>query len=467
MQVKKFEAKTMKEALELVKSQLGPDAIILSARDNNKSYGLVGEGSVEVTAAVSEETLHKKKFTESRLRGQDLETFNRSTARSQKNIIDKMVTRYTEKTQPRPSTARRYIDIADDHAQAPAQPSSSASTQSSPQTAAASKVISAQDVAAHMHTMQKITPAQESNEMKALKEEINTLRGMISQFKDIPQNMVSTYPGADYGLPFDLSWMYEKLTTVGVADLVAAEILTRAQEVIPALKLKNKNLLEAWVARHLLETAMIVGVKPVDKVQVFVGPSGGGKTTAMIKMASKLVIEEKKKIAILTTDTLKVGATDQMRIYAQILNVPFAIIRSASDWNDVMNYLSRIDCILVDMPSLSLKNEEEVKMLKKLMPPALLNPRVHYVVSVTSKDADIHDSAQRYSVLGIDDVIFTSLDESARHGSIYNFIHRFNKPVHSFGIGPNVPEDYEYATKERILDLLFRLTSKSQELEAR
>ncbi|WP_374021172.1 hypothetical protein [Bdellovibrio bacteriovorus] len=62
MQVKKFEARTMKEALEMVKTQLGPDAIILSARDNNKSFGLVGEGSVEITAAVSEETLQKKEI---------------------------------------------------------------------------------------------------------------------------------------------------------------------------------------------------------------------------------------------------------------------------------------------------------------------------------------------------------------------------------------------------------------------
>ncbi|HEY1079416.1 MAG TPA: flagellar biosynthesis protein FlhF, partial [Bdellovibrio sp.] len=68
MQVKKFEARTMKEALEMVKTQMGPDAIILSARDNNKSFGLVGEGSVEITAAVSDETLQKKKFAESRLR---------------------------------------------------------------------------------------------------------------------------------------------------------------------------------------------------------------------------------------------------------------------------------------------------------------------------------------------------------------------------------------------------------------
>ena len=90
MQVKKFEARTMKEALEMVKTQLGPDAIILSARDNNKSYGLVGEGSVEITAAVSEETLQKKKFAESKLREQDLQKFKQIPARQQKELIQKI-----------------------------------------------------------------------------------------------------------------------------------------------------------------------------------------------------------------------------------------------------------------------------------------------------------------------------------------------------------------------------------------
>src|SRR6476620_7150662 len=117
MQVKKFEARTMKEALEMVKTQLGPDAIILSARDNNRSFGLVGEGSVEITAAVAEETLHKKKFAESRLREEDKQKLMRSPARVQKQVINQMVNKYVaqrEDKMPRQITRTRYIDIDDD-----------------------------------------------------------------------------------------------------------------------------------------------------------------------------------------------------------------------------------------------------------------------------------------------------------------------------------------------------------------
>src|SRR6185312_7216631 len=90
MQVKKFEAKSMKEALELVKVHMGPEAIILSAKDSHRGFGLMGEKSVEVTAAVSEETLRKKKVAESKLR-EDLRTrFQQIPATKQREFINKV-----------------------------------------------------------------------------------------------------------------------------------------------------------------------------------------------------------------------------------------------------------------------------------------------------------------------------------------------------------------------------------------
>src|SRR6188472_3891956 len=97
MQVKKFEAKTMKEALELVKVHLGPEAIILSAKDSHRGFGLMGERSVEVTAAVSEETLRKKKIAESKLREDLRERFQQIPATKQKEYINKAFDRVVER----------------------------------------------------------------------------------------------------------------------------------------------------------------------------------------------------------------------------------------------------------------------------------------------------------------------------------------------------------------------------------
>lgn len=483
MQVKKFEARTMKEALEMVKTQLGPDAIILSARDNNKSYGLVGEGSVEITAAVSEETLQKKRFAESRMREQDREKFARTPAKQQKEVISKMVEKHLQKNQPPPQiTQRRYIDIDDEQQERQQQQQQrtlenrvrAAANQYTPQSvkpAAVQQVIAKAAAAAAPSQQQQVQRSprrEEADEVRALKSEIEGLRKVISQFQTMPQTFAGSHPGADYGLPFDLSGIFEKLTKAGMAPEIAGEILTKAHDSIPALKMKNKSLVEAWVARYMLDHTRVVENPSQGKVHCFVGPAGAGKTSALVKMASQLVVREGKKVALFTTDSFKVGAADQMRIYAQILNVPFSIIRGPADWMNLIRYIANVDCVLVDFTGLSLKNIDEINMIRNLLPPQSLQAQCHLVLPASVKDQDATELGRRYSVLGYKDVIFTGLDESSQHGTIYNFMKRFDIPLHSFGIGPRVPEDFEYATKERVLDLIFKITQlqSSQESQA-
>jgi flagellar biosynthesis protein FlhF len=472
MQVKKFEARTMKEALEMVKSQLGPDAIILSARDNNKSYGLVGEGSVEITAAVSEETLQKKKFAESKLRQQDLERFAKSPARQQKELITKMVDKHNQRNQPPAAiTKRRYIDIEEDEqeqtrAQAKRALNAFAEQQGHYGNQKAAVPVPQQQAAVPAVVRQPVraaVPVGETDEVRALKSEISNLRQMITQFQTMPQTFVSGHPGSDYGIPYDLSFIFEKLTAAGMAPEITAEILTKAQDAIPALKMKNKPLVDAWVARHVLEATKVSENPSHGKVHCFVGPAGAGKTSAMIKMASHMVVKEGKRVALFTTDTYKVGASDQMRIFAQILNVPFSVIRTQGDWTNLLRYLANVDCVLVDYAGLSLKNQDEINMIRGLLPPQSLQAQCHLVLPSNAKDQDATELGRRYAVVGYKDVIFTGLDESTQHGTIYNFMKRFDVPLHSFGIGPRVPEDFEFATKERLLDLLFRITKLNQQ----
>ncbi len=491
MQIKKFEARTMKEALEMVKTQLGPDAIILSARDNNRSFGLIGEGSVEITAAVSEETLHKKKFAESRLREEDKVRLQRSPARVQKQVINQMVDKYTierEERAPKQITRTRYIEIDDDNdtynqQQAAAERIKNAAQRAwsemanqniwtqakplpKPQTSASAKpaknaIVKVVPTKAEMPSASP--KAVEVAEINLLKGEIEGLRQVIAQFQHMPQNFnQGRHPGSDYGLSYDLSPCFEKLTQAGIADEIAGEMLAQAQEEMPALKLKNKSLIEAWAAKHILTTTNVASPKQAIKMQVFVGPAGTGKTASLIKLASHLVVRENKKVALVTTDTLKVGASDQMRIYAQILNVPFAVIRQKGDWDKIMAQLSNYDQILVDFSGFSLKSMEEISLIRSLLPPDSLNPQVHLVLSSLAKDTDLTEIGKRYKVTNFQDVIFTGLDESNQHGSIYNFMKRFSVPLHSFGIGTRVPEDFEMATKERVLDLIFKITKMNR-----
>ena len=109
---------------------------------------------------------------------------------------------------------------------------------------------------------------------------------------------------------------------------------------------------------------------------------------------------------------------------------------------------------------------EEVDWLKAILPPAEMGRQLHYVQSVLARDEETFDIAGRYQMIGFHDVIFTRLDESSRQGLILNFQEKFKVPIHSFGLGNRIPEDYEFATKERVVDFLFQLTKVSKKEES-
>jgi flagellar biosynthesis GTPase FlhF len=611
MRVKKFEAKSMKEALQMVKQELGPDAVILAARDNRKSFGLGGEASIEITAAVSESTLQKKKFAESRLPAEKREAFVSAGARQQRQIIEKMVEKRVRRQEEeqaaqvrKPITKVSYIDIPDDVEESPRRTnafaqaagrnvhelltdfdqdlmtpeeyaqaqlvaraqaarmqnaranvrdaaaaaraqiaeeasatgagvaegalarirnaareawknnpfaeeapvrtaavtsaraiaavptrSNASAASGAPPVASYSRATTAQAVAnaasarpassgglelveeydqfRQVEIAKAHAPVEEPrpSEVAKLQGEIKRLEKMLEGFQKVPQTFATLHPGADYGISYDYSFMFQKLSEAGIATDLIVEILKAAEQDIDPVQAKKKPIIDAWVARWFLNNTktQAPGSSTTGRLHLFVGGSGSGKTTSLVKMAAQLVVKEKKTVAILSTDSTKVGAVDQMKIYCQILNVPFAVIRNKQDWEWVFSQLRNIDHILVDFPGMQLREIDEIHHLKSLLPPEGFAPITHLCVSATRKDGDVDDLARRYKVAEPNDLIFTNLDQSVQHGIIYNMQRRSGLPLHSFGIGNRIPEDFEPASKERVLDLIFKLTKIRRE----
>jgi flagellar biosynthesis protein FlhF len=507
MQVKKFEAKTMKEALELVKVHLGPEAIILSAKDTHNGFGLMGAKSVEVTAAVSEETLRKKKIYEAKLREDLRERFQQIPASKQREFINKVFTEKREeprelvtaggnikanaKASPESraqASGMRYVDIPEDEGS-----SNHASANNVARISAQDRVRRAAERArmASRDILQDPLPAKATGgkkltavpapftvpvppaaavgpslEMRALESQVRELKALVERFQHMPQISLSMHPGAEQGLGFELSPVYQRLTQQGMQVEIVMTMLKKAQKELDLETLKRPALVEAWIVRQLLGSVEVSKDPTAGRYHVFLGSTGQGKTTSLVKFASHLVLKEKKTIAIISLDTLKVGAADQLRIYAQILNVPFAIVRSPEEWRVAEEKLSNLKHILVDCPGLNLQSMEEVDWLKRMLPPPEFKRTLHYVQSVLARDEEAMDLASRYQMLGFHDVIFNRLDESSRQGLILNFQERFRVPLHSFGLGPRIPEDYEFATKERVIDFLFKLTKVAKREES-
>lgn len=556
MQVKKFEAKTMKEALELVKVHLGPEAIILSAKDTHRGFGLMGEKSVEVTAAVSEETLRKKKIAESKLREDLRQRFQQIPATKQKEFINKVFKEAREEKretvmvggvavpQGRVSAearaevkGMRYIDIEDEQveqqresgqdrvrraaAQARAgievfqepkrqhrtQPQSQSKVGLAQRTArtvaemeaqiqakveaqvqaqvqaqvkaqtgnpqsrigkvaqAVAKAYSAPQAPpaqASVQASQEVVHERSSAEIRALENQVRELKNIVEKFAQVPQMPMSMHPGAEQGIPYELSGMYQRLTTQGIQPQLVTGLLKKAQKELDREQIKKPALIDAWAVRTILGMVEVAKEPLKGRYHVFMGCTGQGKTSTLVKFASHLILKEKKTIAIVSLDNQKVGAADQLRIYAQILNVPFAVVRSPEEWKVAQQKLAHINHILVDCPGFNLQTMEEVDWLKRMIPPAEYDRRIHYVQSILARDEETFDLASRYQMLGFHDVIFTRCDEASRQGLLINFQERFRVPIHSFGLGSRIPEDYEFATKERVVDFLFKLSKISK-----
>lgn len=467
MQVRKFEARTMKDALEMVKKQLGPDAIILAAKDNSNKYGLVGESSFEITAAVSEDTLHKKKFVESRMADRDREQFQNSSARAQKEIISKFVNRHTTPV-IKPVTTQKYIDINDEKNAAEeriknaVQRAFDAGTLLTDRSLPAPKPAQAKPAEIRRQAEAKAqAQVQSDSELNSLRSEIASLKAMIKNMNTLPETRPqSHYPGENYGIHYELSAQFQNLVKEGILEELAAEMILDLQNQVPVTRLKNKPLVEGFLAKRILED-IVIASGDTKKFHFFIGPSGGGKTSSIIKMASQLIVRENKKVALLTLDTQKVGAVEQLRIYSQILNVPFAVIRGISDWKEILKFINSIDYILIDTPGSNLKTQEEVSFFESMILKEIPSKSVHLVLSARNKYEDLQGVLNNFATLNVTDVIFNHLDETAQNGNVYSFNKISKIPLFAFGIGQRIPEDFEYATKERLVDLIFHITQKN------
>jgi flagellar biosynthesis protein FlhF len=287
-----------------------------------------------------------------------------------------------------------------------------------------------------------------------LQTEIASLKKVIADLKTSPQPMSKM---SQHSLPDEVQPSFERLVNAGVSESLVAQMLKNAVLGLPAARLKTKAIVDGWCAREILNTTTTTNNHEA-RFQVFVGPAGSGKTSSLIKLASQFVIKLRKNVAIVSIDHRKVGANEQLRTYAQILNVPFVSVKSSADWQRIHESLTGFDAVLVDSFGYSLKSDEELGELKSLLPPDSAQPVIHLVLSATTKDQDLFEITRRYEALSLTDLIFTKVDESVEHGVIFNVMTKFRKPLHSFGIGPRVPEDFEEATRERLVDLIFKLT---------
>lgn len=197
--------------------------------------------------------------------------------------------------------------------------------------------------------------------------------------------------------------------------------------------------------------------KNKPKVVFFIGPTGVGKTTTIAKIASKFKLEEDRDVALLTADTYRIAATDQLKNYADILGIPMSIVYSPMDIAKEIEKYRSYDVVFVDTAGFSHKNDEQrgdmALLIDKL--PDEYDKDVYLVLSATTKYKDLKDIVDTYKTFGKFDLIFTKLDETSAYGNIYNIRQYTGANVSYVTTGQNVPNDIdEIDTQKLVKNLL-------------
>lgn len=487
MQVKKFEAPTMQEALKVIKRELGPDAIILSTKQNRAGFGLMSKTSVEVTVAIADKDLKKKAAAEKHLPQEVKEKIWNKPAEKQKEIYDDYFERQLrqgagEKVELRSkqaaARAKAQATVQQASAQAPrvtaapvaAAPSASISAAGGASLEGISRANSGKryiDIGDDEPVAAAVAPAagkRDSDKVKNLEQDVESLKSIIHELSTARARGERDESDRG-GLTEELFHAMQDLVASGVEKKFARQLVRQASFEMAPQEQSDEAAIQERLAAALLEEIKIgdaladVGAragKSTASLIAVVGPTGVGKTTTLAKIASVAIQDKHLRVGLINLDSYKVAAADQLSTYAKIMNLPFRSVSTAEELQQAIYDFSSLDLVLIDTTGRSQKDQESLQQLKQMLA-RIPNLESILMVSATTRDADLNDVVNRFSIFQPKGLVFSKLDETGVYGSIYNTQKRTGLPLFYFTVGQRVPEDIEKAVKERVVGLILDL----------
>jgi flagellar biosynthesis protein FlhF len=409
MRVKTFEAASMQEALNIVKREMGEEAFILSTRTRQKkgALGMVEEATIEVTAAIDENAPPPP----------------------------------TNGTKPTYGLRQSLAARAPDPAPRPRPP------------------LPPMDLQPLRRELLEIKGAVEA--LKEQESRNSTILRELDQMKALLNRIQKQgMPSAQLHLPASLLELYGGLVSNDVDPMIAMRLCEYTQRALldqggeEAVDSEKARLFMRRIISDFIPVASPIQLEPgKTRVAALVGPTGVGKTTTIAKLAAYAKLELKQRVALVTLDTFRMAAVDQLQQYAQILQVPIHVAITVEDLRSALRFYQDRTLVLIDTPGHSPKDGEVLGQLRRFLD-ELPGVETHLVLSATTKPRDMADIAQRFEPLKPGRLIFTKLDETSTYGPILSTLVRVKKPLSYLGTGQEVPQDLELATSRRVADLI-------------
>lgn len=252
--------------------------------------------------------------------------------------------------------------------------------------------------------------------------------------------------------------IYHQMVSVGVSRSRAFLLVSALNRNLPAGELQDEECL-CRVAEKLLARSIGLSYRSAERKRIcaFVGPTGAGKTTTLAKIAARSALEEKLKVGLITTDTYRIAAVEQLKTYARIMEIPIEVVSDKTAFRRALAKLSDRDLILVDTPGKSSVEPGYIEKLRDLF--QIENPvETNLLLPLTSSQDNLAENLARFKPIGYQSIIFTKLDESRHFGMIYNVIDQERKPVSYVTNGQNVPQDIEKIDAGRLAKIIMTRT---------
>ncbi len=255
-------------------------------------------------------------------------------------------------------------------------------------------------------------------------------------------------------VPEELFETYHNLLKNEVSHELAENLVRQVKAELTEDELRDKKLVADKLA-SCIETILPdaggidLPVKAGPTIIALVGPTGVGKTTTVAKLAAEFSLRQSKKVGLITIDTYRVAAIDQLRTYANIIGVPLKVVMSPEDMKTAISVLSDRDVVFIDTAGRSPADAVKLKELNSFLSQVPLD-ETHLVLSATSSDAVLVETVKKFSIIEPRKVIFTKLDEAVGFGVLLRCLQEAQAQLSYVTTGQNVPHDIQTGAAQRI-----------------
>lgn len=437
----RFRAASLDDAYNLMRDRLGDDAVVVRTTQVKEGgvLGLFGKRLVELTAtAPAQPVARKRSAIEKRYAGasgqgkeeaRPAEIATRTAVGSDETVKDTVA--YFQQLV---SDAQKRIGVR--------QPVDLASGQG--REAATSPVI----------------PFRRPDRNTGTGEEV---RRELKELRELVEVLVAEAPGA--GVPVECAPVYKSLIDSGVSRKAAASLLASAIRDSDIELMRNPRILEQRVSMEMRKQTKVSGGIGLSagtcRVVALAGATGVGKTTNLAKLAAHFAVRERARVALVTADTYRVAAPEQLRVYANIIGIPMFVVNDAPEMRAALQQLRNYDLVLIDTAGGSQFNKGQLRELRDLLEAAQPDETMLVLGANTQLD-DLRQIVQNFAPLRPTSLFFSKLDETRRYGGLYTMLAETGLPLGYFSVGQNVPDDLVQARPEMVAELL--LSGKASQL---